>query len=147
MNITIKRPKTEKEFEDYYDLRWRILREPWNQPRGSEKDEFEDNSFHIMACDKNNNVVGIGRLHFNNKKEAQIRYMAVAPEYTNLGIGALILETLEEQAQQQGCKNIVLDAREKAVGFYIKNNYKLLNKSHLLFNSIQHFRLKKRITI
>ena len=61
MSTTIKQPKTEKEFEAYYDLRWRVLREPWQQLKGSEKDELENESFHIMACDENNNIVGVGR--------------------------------------------------------------------------------------
>ena len=46
-NINIKEPVTEEEFEQYYILRWRILRQPWNQPRGSEKDDKENKSIHI----------------------------------------------------------------------------------------------------
>lgn len=143
MPITIKQPETEKEFEAYYDLRWRLLREPWQQPRGSEKDDLEDSSFHVMACDENSKVIGVGRLHFNSDTEAQIRYMAVSPEYENLGIGTSILAALEEKAQQEHCKTIVLHARENAVGFYQKKGYELLEKSHLLFDSIQHYRMKK----
>ena len=143
MPITIKQPETEKEFEAYYDLRWCILRRPWQQPKGSEKDELENESFHVMACDENSNVVAVGRLHFNNKKEARIRYMAVDSEHLEKSIGALILEALEEKAKQECCKTIVLDARENAVGFYQKKGYELLEKSHLLFDSIQHYRMHK----
>ena len=146
MDITIKQPQSEKEFEAYYDLRWRVLRQPWQQPRGSEKDELENESFHIMACDKNNNVVGAGRLHFNNEREAQIRYMAVVPEYEKQGIGTLILEALEQHAKENNCKTIMLHARENAVGFYQKKGYELLEKSHLLFDSIQHYRMRKNIS-
>ncbi len=145
MNIIIKQPETEKEFEDYFNLRWCVLREPWHQPKGSEKDELENESFHIMACDENNYVIGVGRLHFNNETEAQIRYMAVVPEYTNQGVGASILKVLEEKARQEQCKTIVLDARENAVSFYQKKGYELLEKSHLLFDSIQHFRMEKQL--
>lgn len=145
MPITIKQPEAEKEFETYYELRWHVLREPWQQPRGSEKDELEKTSFHIMACDENNNVVGVGRLHFNNEIEAQIRYMAVAPEYEKRGIGTSILEALEAKAGQQQCKTIVLHARENAVSFYQKKGYELLEKSHLLFDSIQHYKMFKLV--
>jgi len=144
MHFTIKQPETKKEFEACYDLRWRVLREPWQQPRGSEKDELENKSIHIMACDENNNVIGVGRLHFNNETEAQIRYMAVVPEYEKQGVGTLILEALEEKAKQQ-CNIIVLDARENAIGFYQKKDYELLEKSHLLFGSIQHYRMEKNL--
>ncbi len=37
MEIEIRSPKTELEWVNYYDLRYRILRQPWNQPIGSEK--------------------------------------------------------------------------------------------------------------
>ena len=147
MPITIKQPDRKKEFENYYDLRWQILRQPWDQPKGSEKDDLENESFHVMACDENNKIIGVGRLHFNNDTEAQIRYMAVAPEYANKGTGKSILETLEESAKQKHCKTIVLHARENAVSFYEKNNYKLLEKRHLLFNAIQHYRMLKYIQL
>lgn len=146
MNIKLKQPKTKKEFEAYYELRWRVLREPWNQPRGSEKDELENESFHVMACDENNKVIGVGRLHFNTETEAQIRYMAVAPGYETQGIGTSILEALEAIARQQQCKTIVLHARENALGFYQQNGYELLEKSHLLFGTLQHFRLCKTVS-
>ena len=49
MNIIIKQPKTDRDFQDYYDLRWRILRLAHDQPRGSEKDDLEELSIHLMA--------------------------------------------------------------------------------------------------
>ncbi len=55
--MIIKEPKTKVEFEQYYDLRWRILRQPWNRPRESEKDEKEENSIHIMVV-HNDRVIG-----------------------------------------------------------------------------------------
>jgi N-acetylglutamate synthase-like GNAT family acetyltransferase len=146
MNVKLKQPKTIKKFEDYYDLRWRVLREPWQQLGGSEKDELENESFHIMVCGENNKVIGVGRLHFNTETEAQIRYMAVTPEYEKQGIGTSIIAALEAKARQQQCKTIVLHARENAVGFYQKKGYELLEKSHLLFGTIQHFRMRKTVS-
>ena len=146
MIATIKKPETEKEFSDYYELRWRVLREPWQQPKGSEKDELEDESFHVMAVDENNKIIGVGRLHFNTETDAQIRYMAVAPEYEKQGIGTLILEALEKHVKKNSDKTIVLHARENAVGFYQKKGYESLEKSHLLFGTILHYRMDKRLS-
>lgn len=143
MPVIIKQPENKNEFEAYYNLRWRLLRKPWKMEKGSEKDSLEKKSFHIMASDENNNTLGVGRLHFNNKTEAQIRYMAVNPEHENKGVGTSILNTLEQKAKQEGRKFIVLEARENAVSFYEKNNYVVLEKSHLLFNAIQHYRMQK----
>ena len=145
MKITVKQPENREEFKAYYDLRWRVLREPWHQPKGSEQDELENESFHIMVCDENNNIVGVGRLHFNTGTEAQIRYMAIEPKLTSKGIGRSILEGLEEKARLKKCKTITLEARESALEFYKKQGYSTVKKSHLLFGSIQHYEMNKTI--
>lgn len=145
MPIIIKKPETEKEFKAYYDLRWRVLREPWYQPRGSEKDELEKESFHVMACNENNEVIGVGRLHLNKKSEAQIRYMAVDPDYSGKGIGTLILEALEEKAKQEQCVSIMLHSRDSALNFYRKHQYITTRKSHLLYDAIQHYQMTKTL--
>jgi len=74
--MIIRSPQTRDEYFRYYDLRWRILRAPWNQPKGTEQDELEGQAIHIIAID-GDKIVGCGRAHFNTEDEAQIRYMAV----------------------------------------------------------------------
>src|SRR5690242_7663242 len=68
-------PRSKIDWEKYYDLRWRVLRAPWNQPRGSEKDDREAESQHLMILGPNAEAVAAGRLHFNSAAEAQVRYM------------------------------------------------------------------------
>ena len=143
MPITIKQPKTPEEFAQYYDLRWRILRAPWNQPVGSEKDQLEDTCYHLMACDQSNNTIGVGRIQSNKIDEAQIRYMAVTPEHEGTGVGRTIVNELEAIALDNDHDIIVLDAREPAVGFYEKLGYTVTNKTYVLFDCIQHYRMQK----
>ena len=57
-DIKILQPETPEDFEKYFELRWRILRKPWNQPRGSEVDMEEDFSYHIMAL-QDEQVIGV----------------------------------------------------------------------------------------
>ena len=137
-------PKTDEEFEKYYNLRWKILRQPWHQPTGSEKDELEQDSFHIMAV-ISNEPIGVGRLHLIDSDRCQIRYMAVDEGSRNIGVGTAILHALEEEAGRLNAKKIVLDARENAVGFYEKNGYKIIAPSHTLFGVIKHFKMEKTI--
>lgn len=143
--MKISEPKTKKEFERYYELRWKILRKPWNQPKGSEKDELEYNSIHKMICDENNKIIACGRLHFNTKTEAQIRYMAVEEEFQGKGIGSEILKSLEESAMKKGTKYIVLNARGNAIKFYEKHGYRIVEKGQTLFGSIEHYRMRKEL--
>ena len=147
MSFVISQPDTEKEFKQYYHLRWKILRAPWHQPEGSEVDDIEDQCFHVIAVDEKNNVIAVARLQYNSDTEAQIRYMAVAREYERQGIGRKLVNALEQHAQDSSCKNIILHAREPAMGFYQKLGYRVIEKSYLLFDEIQHFRMMKELEI
>src|SRR5580700_4835861 len=120
MDVVIREPCNEEEFKLYYDLRWRILREPWTQSRESERDEYENDATHLMAW-SGDGLVGVGRVHFNSPVEAQIRYMAVEPQYAQRGVGGRILMELETRAQRAGAERIVLNAREAAIPFYRKH--------------------------
>lgn len=152
-HIKITQPKTADEFKRYYHLRWRLLRAPWGQPEGSEIDTIEDQCFHVMAITgnvaasiaDNNVIIGVGRLQYNSADEAQIRYMAVAPGFERHGIGRQLVEAMEMQAKAMGHKTIVLDAREPAVDFYRKLGFTVTEKSYLLFDAIQHYRMTKEI--
>ncbi len=144
MKIDILQPKNQIDIERYYDLRWRILREPWNQPRGSEKDPLEKESTHLMAC-INNKIVAVGRIHFNSNIEAQVRYMAVEIEFQKKGIGTLLLKELEKIAKKKGAHYIILNGRSGALEFYQKNGYIIQSKAHTIFGSIEHWRMKKNL--
>lgn len=145
MEIQLREPKTEEEFRLYYDLRWRILREPWTQERESAQDEHEHDAFHIMTLDQTNILVAVGRLHFNSREEAQVRYMAVEKGQTGRGIGSRVLEALESHARSAGAKTIVLNARENAIPFYTRHHYALIAKTSTLFESLVHWRMNKSL--
>ncbi len=145
MCFHIKQPETKEEFKRYYHLRWTLLRAPWNQAEGSEIDAMEDKCIHFIAIDESNNVFGVARLQFNSNTEAQIRYMAVEKTYERRGIGRALSNAIETQAKKSCRNKIILDAREPAVGFYKKLGYNVIEKSYLLFDEIQHFRMEKTL--
>lgn len=143
--MLIRSPATESEFEAYYALRWKLLREPWNQPPGSERDEFEGEAIHLAAWDDAGKIVGVGRLHRVVQNSGQVRYMAVDPAQRGHKIGKAILEELELRAIESGILEITLNARQDAVRFYQKSGYKVLSPSHTLFGAIPHFEMRKRL--
>lgn len=145
MTTEIRQPQTEDEFKSYLLLRWQLLRAPWNQPQGSEVDDIEDQCFHLMAVNEDQEVIAVARLQYNSDSEAQIRYMAVAGSYQGQGIGRRLIKTMEQHASDTACRSIVLDAREPAVGFYQRLGYSIDEKSYLLFEQIQHFRMSKTL--
>ncbi|HKJ10352.1 MAG TPA: GNAT family N-acetyltransferase [Gammaproteobacteria bacterium] len=144
--VRVREPADAIELERYYELRWRLLRAPWDQPRGSERDGREDGAFHLMACTPADEAVAVGRLHFNDASQAQVRYMAVEPHFRGQGIGALLLRELEAQARRKGAGQVVLDARETAVGFYERCGYRATRPAHTLFGSIRHWHMEKPLS-
>lgn len=137
-------PASKEEFTQYFELRWKILRQPWNQPRGSEQDAEEDQSYHIMAVE-NGLAIGVARLQFPSTEHAQLRYMAVDTPQQNKGVGTNIVTHIEDYARQHKSKFLFLHARENALGFYKQLGYTVTEKSYLLFDNIQHYKMQKTL--
>jgi len=136
-------PESAEQFASYYGLRWRILRAPWDQPRGSERDEFEDIANHLMATDSAGRLVGVGRLHKNTDTEAQIRYLAIEVDCRGLGVGRAIVQQLESMACAQGTQRIVLNSRKDVVGFYERLGYRVVEAGLTLFGHVEHSKMEK----
>ena len=137
-------PATETECASYFDLRWRLLRQPWNQPRGSEKDDSDAASYHLMLrAPGNGPALAVGRLHVNSPREAQVRFMAVDPAWQSKGLGGRILAGLETRARELGCDEVVLNARENAIAFYIRHGYAVEREADTLFGAVRHVRMRK----
>ncbi|MEO8146836.1 MAG: GNAT family N-acetyltransferase [Bacteroidia bacterium] len=136
-------PLTAEEFDEYFYLRWKILRKPWNQSPGSETDLHEQESIHGMIMNNEGQAVAVCRIQMNDRFTAQVRYMAVSDRYRTLGLGRKILEYLEKKVKDKYAQRIYLDARENAVDFYKSCGYKVIRTSYLLFGEIQHFGMEK----
>lgn len=143
--MQVTEPRTTEEFEQYFRLRWEVLRKPWGWERGSELTEDEDRCTHAMICDENRLALAVCRLQMNSSEVAQIRFMGVRPDMQGKGLGKVIITYLENKAREKGAKKMVLHARENAVDFYTNAGYKLVEKSHLLWNVIQHYFMEKEL--
>lgn len=143
--IECRAPLNPQEFEQYYQLRWQILRAPWQQAKGSEQDDLESQSIHRLIINDEKQVIAIGRLHFTGNDTAQIRYMAVAELCHGQGFGQAIIKALEQVACQFGVTTIHLNAREQALGFYQRLGYQGGQVSHVLYDEIKHISMKKQL--
>ncbi len=141
----IKSPATTQELEACFDLRWQILRAPWQQPRGNEQDEHEAHAYHVMALLDNNDLIGIGRIHRLTQQQAHIRYMAVIPPFQRCGVGSAILQTLEAKAHEWQVTTILLNARDNAQAFYQSRQYQNTGLAPTLFGSIGHVKMEKSL--
>lgn len=141
MTICLQTPVSDADWHAYYQFRWQQLRQPWGQPPGSERDALEASSHHRMLR-HGEQVVGVGRLHPLNERQAQIRYMAVAADYQGQQLGARLVAALEQQAHQLGCSEVVLNARHNAVGFYQRLGYGVTSEAPSQFG-IPHYRMQR----
>ena len=122
-------PETAQEWEQYYQLRYTVLREPWGQLKGSEVLQDEDQADHVMVIDsKTHEIVGVARMQINTPTQGQVRCVAVVPHVQGRGVGKLLMQYLENLAQQKGIKEIILDARENAVQFYLSIGYEIFEE-------------------
>jgi ribosomal protein S18 acetylase RimI-like enzyme len=139
-------PVTAADFEQYYRLRYEVLRAPWQQAPGSEKAADDATATHVLMLNDAGTAVGVCRLHLPTPAEAQIRFMAIQPDYQGQGLGKKLLQYAEDKAREQGASYITLQARENALAFYRSCGYTVLAKTHLLFGVIQHYQMRKELT-
>lgn len=135
---------TQKQIDVIIDLRYDILRKPWNQPKETSTDGMEETAINAWIED-NGKAIACGRLQDNGGGVGQIRYMAVDANYQGKGLGKLIVAKLEEEAQKINLKTIELQARENAVEFYTSQGYAVNETSFKLWDIIQHYLMTKDI--
>ena len=138
-------PYSPEEYKEYFKTRWELLRKPEGFPKGSEIDDYENISLHLMAVE-DKVIIGVGRLTYFSNGEGQVRYMAVKEEFRNKFIGSKILQYLEQEAINLGLKKIFLNARENALSFYRNNGFKETGKPFKGFAGIEHIRMEKKLT-
>ncbi|RPD49744.1 GNAT family N-acetyltransferase [Hymenobacter sediminis] len=143
----ITTPQTPAEWAAYYRLRYEVLRQPWQQPEGSEQanDDQDPTTTHALLLAPEGFAAGVGRLHPSGPGQGQVRFMAVHPAWQGRGVGRQVLEYLETAARGQGFTEVVLHAREQAVPFYQRLGYAVVAPSHTLFGTIPHFLMRRAL--
>ena len=143
MEIEIRSPRTDLEWENYYNLRYRILRQPWGQQLGSERNEGDATGIHLALYDFDG-IKAIARLDGSGRGEGQVRFVAVETNVQGKGFGKRIMQEAESISISRGDTQMILHAREIAVDFYKSQGYQILEKSHVLFDHIQHYLMQKK---
>ena len=146
-NARLIEPDQPEEFGLLFRLRWEMLRKPWGLPPGSEKDSEEEGSVHRaiwLSVEGKSVAVACGRMQLALPQEAQVRYMAVDSRFQGKGWGREVLQSLEEEAGNLGCSKVFLNAREKAVPFYLRCGYIIENEAEA-YLGIPHFRMSRQL--
>jgi len=135
---------TNASYKHLIELRYQVLRLPWNQPLSSAMDDTDSDAIHAVAY-IDSIMVACGRLHICDNLTGQIRYMAVSPKFQKTGLGAGLILQLEAEALKLKLKFLHLNARDTAVTFYEQFGYKNQGYIFTLWNCIQHYKMFKLI--
>lgn len=136
--IVIQSPTTRDEFKAYYDLRYRVLREPWGQPRGTEKDDYEPLSQHFMAVrEDTREIVGVVKLFEKEPGVGWFSHLAVAPAYQKKGIGKMLVAHVEEEARKRGFRVLGCYARLNTTNYFEKLGYRIAGLPTHYFGTTQ----------
>ncbi len=124
-------------------LRHTVLREPLGMVYSADDLRKESDSFHLV-CRYDDLLVACLILKPLTADRVQMRQFAVHPEYQGKGVGLKLLRFAESFARQRGYAEIVLHAREVAMGFYRKAGYE--TEGERFFEvTLPHFAMRKSL--
>jgi predicted GNAT family N-acyltransferase len=120
-------------------IRFTVFVEEQGVPREIELDEQDALSIHAVVFE-HETPVATGRL----LPDGHIGRMAVLKAWRNRGIGALMLRSLIQCAQQRGDREVVLSAQVHAVPFYRANGF-VEEGAEYLEAGIRHQAMKRQL--
>ena len=145
--IEIRTPKTREDFKAYYDLRYKMLREPWGLPKGTEKDDYEPLAFHFMAVDsKTGELLGCARLYEREDGIAWFSHLAVKGEHQKSGIGKQLTLHVESVAREKGYKVIGCLSRLNTTRYFEKAGYTINGLPTHYFGTTQVVWMEKSLS-
>lgn len=106
-------------YKQVIDLRYNIFFRPYNFGLDKVYDSLEKEATHLV-CAHGSEVLGYGRLTFEDDENAVVSQLVVKENFQRQGIGKGILNYLMSFSQEKGYKKIILSAKVEAKGFYEK---------------------------
>jgi predicted GNAT family N-acyltransferase len=125
------------------ELRKRILRWPLGLDFTAEQLAAETNESHLIAM-QGNELVACLVLTAQSRDTIKMRQVAVEPAWQGKGVGSKLVLYSEQVAKQQGFSRMILHARDTAVPFYLRLDYRVEGEPFEEV-SIPHNRMAKQL--
>jgi GNAT superfamily N-acetyltransferase len=132
------------EYQQMVKLREDILRKPLGMQLLPAELEHEKGDILLGAFDEDR-ILACCILTPVGKDTLRLRQMAVQNNLQGKGIGASIMSFAEDVARDKGYKNLMMHARNTAIGFYEKLGYKVTGDEFTEVN-LPHHVMEKRLT-
>ena len=160
--------------ESYFDCRFAVLRAPLGFERGAERLADDGQAIHAWVPD-GEHIIAVGRAHLiakdsdgsapdhagpnastcppfgplsdpENRPAIQIRQMGTREEAQRRGYASEVLSMLENAAVTHfEAKVALLQAREKAIPFYLSQGWQLIDEPYEIPNIGSHRSMMKRL--
>lgn len=131
-----------KEYFQMVELRDMVLRRPLGLSLSKEELEEEKNDL-LIACMDDDDMLGCCILSRIDSETMRLRQMAVPDKLHGKGIGAGIIAFAENLAKDKGYRCMTMHARDTAIGFYEKFNYRIKGQQFYEINLPHHIMEKK----
>jgi predicted GNAT family N-acyltransferase len=114
--------ETKKQLDDALKVRTEVFVDEQNVPMDEEIDQFENKAIHFVVYDNQETAVGAGRLRFVDGF-GKVERICISKSHRGTGVGRILMEKIEDTAQQEGAIKAKLNAQVQAQPFYQKLGY------------------------
>ncbi len=139
--MIIKKVETKKELEDAFFVRKLVFVQEQNVPVELELDDYDDEAVHFIVYE-HEKPIGAGRLR-TIKNGSKVERVCVLKSHRNLGIGASLMQKIEQTATALKWLPLHLNAQIKATPFYEQLGYSTCSQVFYEVN-IPHIAMIKR---
>ena len=126
-----------------HDIRRRVFIDEQRVPEDEEMDDLDAASTHLIAY-RGGRAIGTARLR-SVGGDAKAERVAVLPEQREHGVGRLLMQHLEREAQARGVHRVVLNAQVSVIAFYEQLGY-VAEGERFLEAGIPHLRMTKALS-
>ncbi|MFF2752275.1 GNAT family N-acetyltransferase [Psychrobacillus sp. NPDC058041] len=141
--VNAKIVETDKEYQDAVSIRRKVFVEEQDVPLHLELDEYDPEAIHFVAYDEEI-PFGAGRIRTAEPLVGKIERVCILPEYRGKKLGNLIMQCMEDYAQQNGYQKLKLNSQSYAIPFYEKRSYSITSPE-FLEAGIPHRAMEKRL--
>ena len=121
-------------------VRQRVFIEEQHVPESLEWDQFDVDSVHFLARNEKGHAIGCIRL----LPSGQISRLCVLEQYRSHGVGRRLLDHAEQEARDQGMREVFLHAQTQACAFYEHAGFSV-NGGIFLEADIPHRQMTKEL--
>jgi len=132
-----------KDYGKAIDLRYDILRKPLGLIF-TKQQLLAERGQHHLVCKEADMVLGSLVLMPRSDTQVQMRQVAILEDYRGRGLGESLVRCSEEYALELGYQEMIVHARESAVGFYEKLGYARVGERFIEV-ALPHWKLVKKL--